>query len=189
MPEDTTTRPPAQPVLPAVAVLRWPAHEEERRSLAALGRPRILVTGPDVTPPSLLDDREVWLRGGCDAAVVVDAMERLRHGAGMAFGRPLLDEDGLLRYAGRWVDVVPAQVGVVGLLVRSYGRIVPHEDVRAAYLRGGRQVSSASIRALVKRLDARVSLVGLRLHNVRRRGIVLAPSGPADPAAAASAGS
>jgi hypothetical protein len=46
---------PTEDAYCAVAVLRWPDQEHERRRLAALGRPRVLLAAADVIPPSLLD--------------------------------------------------------------------------------------------------------------------------------------
>lgn len=179
MPKNSTPRPTERPPTPAVAVLRWPAQDEERRRLAALGRPRVLVTAAGVTPPSLLDDREVWLEDGCAASRLIDAMAELGRDAVAAPGRPLLDEDGLLRHGGRWVAVPDSQLGVVELLVRNFRRLTPYEDVRAAYpRRGGRQVGRDALHGLVTRLDTRVRTVGLRLDIVRRRGMVLAALDP-----------
>ncbi|HEY8526771.1 MAG TPA: hypothetical protein VIL48_17505 [Acidimicrobiales bacterium] len=177
MVELTTHRLPTPPT-PDVALLRWPAHDRKRRQLAALGRPRILLTDPGVTPPSLLDDREMWLRDGCDPATVADAIDQLGRNANLAADRPLLGEDRILRHAGRWVPIPPSQIAVVELLVRHYRRLVTPEQIRSAYTRAGRPVSSASVGALVKRLDERVAAVGLHVHRVRRRGVVLAPEAP-----------
>ena len=52
-----------------MAVLRWPDEDVARRALAARGQPRILVTAPDVTPPSLLDELEAWI---VDTATALD---------------------------------------------------------------------------------------------------------------------
>lgn len=177
MPKNSSPRSPERPDRPAVAVLRRPGQEGERRRLAALGRPRVLVTAAGVTPSSLLDDREVWLEGGCAATRLVDAMDELGRDAVVAPGRPLLD-DGLLRHAGRRVDIPASQLGVVELLVRNFRRLTPHEDVRAAYRRAGKQVGREAINALVTRLDTRVRTVGLRLDGVRRRGVILAGCDP-----------
>jgi hypothetical protein len=174
MPHDTE---PTTSLLPVpVAVLRWPAQDRERRRLAALGRPRVLLTGLDIAPPSLLDDRELWVAHAGDARSLADAMEFLGREAGPARGRPLLDEDGRLRHDGRWVDITPSQVGVVEVLVADYRRLVPMERLREAHRRAGRIVSASAITALVQRLDTRVSPIGLRVRHVRRRGAMLCPN-------------
>lgn len=165
---------PAPPL--AVTVLRWPAQDRERRRLAVLGRPRILLTDPHVAPPSLLDDRELWFQGGRSAHDLADAIEQLRRHAGPGRGRPLLDDEGRLRHDGRWVAVPPAQVGVVTVLLEEYQRVVPLARLRRVYRRGGAEVSYASIGSLAQRLHTRVATVGLRIDSLRRRGVMLSPA-------------
>ena len=62
---------------------------------------------------------------------------------------------------------------VVDLLVRNLGRLVGNHEVRQAYDGAGGSGSSTSLRSLVHRLGRRVAEVGLRLHVVRSRGLVL----------------
>lgn len=86
---------------------------------------------------------------------------------------PLLDKDGLLRHRGLWVSIPDTQLLVVDLLVRNFGRLVATEEIRDAYERAGGSGTSTSLRSLVHRLGLRVAKVGLRLHVVRSRGLVL----------------
>ncbi|HKY65167.1 MAG TPA: hypothetical protein VJM49_02310 [Acidimicrobiales bacterium] len=86
---------------------------------------------------------------------------------------PTLDADGLLRHRGRWVPIPDTQLGVVALLVRNLGRLVGTSEVRTAYEQAGGSGSSTSLRSLVHRLGRRVAEVGLHLHVVRSRGLVL----------------
>jgi len=69
----------------------------------------------------------------------------------------------------------PADDGLrrVELLLRNLGSVVPTTDVLAAYAGAGGSVSAASHRSLVHRLGRRVAEVGLRLHTVRGRGLLL----------------
>lgn len=108
------------------------------------------VRRPDIAP-------SVWINDG-DAA-------RLEP--------PVLDPDGLLRHRGRWVPIPDTQLVVVALLVRNLGRLVGNSEVRRAYEEAGGSGSSTSLRSLVYRLGRRVAQVGLRLHVVRSRGLVL----------------
>lgn len=87
--------------------------------------------------------------------------------------RPTLDADGLLRHRGRWVPIPDTQLIVVELLVRNLGRLVATSEVRRAYEQAGGSGTSTSLRSLVHRLSQRVAQVGLRLHVVRSRGLVL----------------
>jgi DNA-binding response OmpR family regulator len=86
---------------------------------------------------------------------------------------PVLDEDGLLRHAGRWVPISDTQIPLVALLVRNMGRLVSSDEVRRAYTAAGGSGSPTSLRSVVHRLGRRVAEVGLRLHVVRGRGLVL----------------
>jgi hypothetical protein len=86
---------------------------------------------------------------------------------------PTLDDDGLLRFRGRWVPIPDTQIPVVDLLVRNLGRLVRNSDVRAAYEQAGGSGTATSLRSLVYRLGRRVGEVGLRVHVVRSRGLIL----------------
>jgi DNA-binding winged helix-turn-helix (wHTH) protein len=89
---------------------------------------------------------------------------------------PLLDEDGLLRVGDRWVAIPDAQLPVVALLVDRYGRLVRRETLTAAYVEGGNSGGDSSIRSLLARVGRRVARLGLELHTVRGRGVLLARS-------------
>jgi DNA-binding winged helix-turn-helix (wHTH) protein len=86
---------------------------------------------------------------------------------------PVLDRHDLLRYGGRWVAVTDAQVPVVALLVSRFGSLVTNEELLVAYGSGGGATSPSALRPLVYRLRQRFSAVGLTLHVVRRRGVLL----------------
>lgn len=87
--------------------------------------------------------------------------------------RPTLDDDGLLRFGGRWVSIPDTQLAVAALLVRNTGRLVRTADVRRAYEGAGGSGSETSVRSAVHRLRRRMAEVGLHLRVVRDRGLVL----------------
>jgi len=87
--------------------------------------------------------------------------------------KPFLDEDGLLRWHGRWVAIPDAQVPVVELLLERYGKVVRTSELVAAYERAGHSVSEASVRSLLSRIKQRVAGLGLNLLAVRGRGLIL----------------
>ena len=91
---------------------------------------------------------------------------------------PRLDEDGLLRVGTHWVAIPDAQIPVVTLLVNRHGRLVRKEGL-IAYVGAGNSGHDASIRSLVARVARRVARLGLQLHTVRGRGVMLAPEGEA----------
>lgn len=86
---------------------------------------------------------------------------------------PVLDDDGLLRHAGRWVPISEAQMPVVDLLVRNVGRLVTNAQIELTYTAAGGSGSTTSLRSVIHRLGRRVAVVGLHLHVVRGRGVVL----------------
>jgi hypothetical protein len=146
-----------------VPMLRWPDQESERRRLAELGEPRVLILDPTMSPPEPLDDLEHW------------AIDWSLMPATLA-SQPRLDEHGLLHHRGQWVAISDAQLGVVRLLVENLGGLVERERLRAAYLDAGGSPTTASFRSLIHRLRARFADVGLEMHVVRTKGIVLTPA-------------
>jgi hypothetical protein len=87
----------------------------------------------------------------------------------------VLDDDGLLRFAGQWVAVPDLQLPVVGLLVDRQGAVVRNEELLDAYRRGGGVATASSLRPLIHRIRIRVRRIGLTLHVVRGRGVLLEP--------------
>jgi DNA-binding response OmpR family regulator len=92
---------------------------------------------------------------------------------GAGAGAPVLDDDGLLRHAGRWVTIPDAQIPLVALLVGNLGRLVTRAEVHRTYTAAGGSGSATSLRSVVHRLGRRVAAVDLRLHVVRGRGVIL----------------
>lgn len=90
---------------------------------------------------------------------------------------PVLDDDGLLRHGGRWVSISDPQIPLVDLLVRNVGRLVSSAEIRATYVAAGGSGSPTSLRSVVHRLGRRVAEVGLCLHVVRGRGVILDVAG------------
>jgi DNA-binding response OmpR family regulator len=86
---------------------------------------------------------------------------------------PVLDDDGLLRFEGRWTAITDAQLPVVALLVRNHPRLTRRDDLVDAYASAGGSASTPSLRSLLHRLRTKLATVGLQLHTVRGRGVVL----------------
>jgi hypothetical protein len=156
-----------------IPLLRWPDQEAERRRLVALGEPRILLISRYAAPPGLLDDLELWMLDGADPRDVLEATAGLRRKARERRPEPIIDDDGLLWFEGRWVAIPDTQLPVVDLLVRNADRLVPNDDLRDAYRRAGGSTTASSFRAVVRRVRHRVRQVGLALHVVRHRGVIL----------------
>lgn len=156
-----------------VAVVRWPDDAATRTLLAADRVPRLLLVAEDADPPSSLDDLEDWLREPVEPSDLVRRSEQLRQRATSAAARPHVDQDGLLRFDGRWVVVSDAQLPLVQLLVERFGELVRNDELLAAYVAAGGTDNRSSIRTAMMRVRRRAAEVGLQLSAVRRRGFVL----------------
>jgi hypothetical protein len=148
-----------------------------------LGEPRILLLAPATTPPADIDDLEHWVPESAEPATIVHAVTRLQQKILDSDGPPVLDDDGLLWFRGRWVAVTENQVAVIDLLIRNYQRLVRHEHLDQTYRDTG-GTTTAARRALMHRIAARLAKVGLKLHPVRRRGFILAEDPATGPQAA-----
>lgn len=166
----------ASPLLapdPAIPLLRWPDEEAERRVLEAQRRPRILVVGASDEPPVVVDELEDWLRDPPDAADLLARIASMRQRAERLRARPRLDADGLLWHDQRWVAIPDAQLCVAELLLSSADELVRTELVAATYVRHGGSGHRASVKTMLNRLQGRFAEVGLRLHFLRGKGVLL----------------
>jgi DNA-binding winged helix-turn-helix (wHTH) protein len=87
---------------------------------------------------------------------------------------PRIDEDGLLRYDGRWVALSPKEDAVLRPLLHAGQRVVSRQRLTATGWPGAGQRTSA-LDKVVGRLRRRLEPLGLTIHTVRARGFVLAP--------------
>jgi hypothetical protein len=71
------------------------------------------------------------------------------------------------------VPIPDTQIPVADLLVRRVGTLVASSEIRDTYVAAGGSGSATSLRSVVHRLGRRVAAVGLRLHVVRGRGVIL----------------
>jgi DNA-binding response OmpR family regulator len=86
---------------------------------------------------------------------------------------PVLDDDGLLRFAGRWVALSPVQARVVAVLIERFGQTVTtYAELREAAW-GASARSPQALATLVKRLRRRIEPIGLDVLTIRLRGYVL----------------
>ena len=91
---------------------------------------------------------------------------------------PVLDEDALLRFSGRWVALSPVQARIVSVLLERFDeRVVTHDELRTAAW-GVAPRSPYALATLVKRLRRRIEPIGLDVLTVRSRGYVLTTRRP-----------
>lgn len=153
--------------------MRWPADAFTRTQLARDGRPRVLVVAPDAAAPAPMGDLEDWLREPVDPVELLTRTDALRRRVATRDLLPVLDQDGLLHFAGRWVAISDAQLPIVRLLVTRFGQLVLHDELFAAYIAAGGSQNTSSIRTALTRVRNRVTDVGLTLHSARQKGVIL----------------
>lgn len=156
-----------------VAVLRWPAEADARERLMKANLPRLWLVEEGAAPPQGLDDLEDWMRTPFSSVELTARAETLRTRVIGLSDVPVLDEDGLLRHRGRWVAIPDAQIPVVALLLDRLGKLVRIEDLVATYAAAGGTTTKRSMNMLIGRLRTRIAELGLSLHVVRRRGVIL----------------
>lgn len=158
-----------------VALVRWPQEAATRDALVAVGQPRLLLVEPGSTPPASLEGAEDWLRWPPDPAELLHRAHHLSQRAAVEELHPLVldDEDGMLRRGDRWVAVSDAQLPILQLLLSRFDRIVSFEEVVEVYVAVGGSSHPASVRTVLSRLESRIRPLGVEIHSIRRRGVVL----------------
>src|SRR5688572_11021422 len=116
-----------------VVLLRWPLERARRDELAADGRARLLLVEGDVPPPVVESALEDWIRVPADEVDVRARTDALaRRGSLEAKVRPVLDPDGVLRFAGEWVPLPPVEARLTSALVSRFGAVVSREVLASA---------------------------------------------------------
>lgn len=156
-----------------VVLLRWPLEQERRERLAGEGRLRLLLVEGGVPAPPTSDCLEDWIRVPVDEADVRARIEAL--GVRFAAHRsesPLLDRDGLLRFAGGWVSLPPVEARLMGALIERYGAVVSRDQLsRSGWPKGAPGRNALDVHVL--RLRRRIAPLDLSIKTVRSRGYLL----------------
>ena len=85
---------------------------------------------------------------------------------------PTVDDDGLLRYRGRWVTLSPVERALAAALVDRFGAVVGRDTlVRRAWPGGSPTRNALDVHML--RLRRRIGELGLEVRTVRARGYLL----------------
>src|SRR5262249_49840085 len=153
-------------------LVRWPEEDARLERLRASGTPRLLLVGEDLAAPQPVDALEDWIRlpaGEDDLRVRVATL------AGRAGGtndHPAVDEDGLLRYRGRWVTLSPVERALAAALVDRFGAVVGRDTLARRAWTGGNPTRNA-LDVHMLRLRRRIAPLGLEVRTVRARGYVL----------------
>ncbi|MGH2719657.1 MAG: helix-turn-helix domain-containing protein [Actinomycetota bacterium] len=149
-----------------VVILRWPEEESSLQRLRDLGRPRLLIVGPETAAPPVAECDEDWIRLPAD-----DADVRVRHAL-----PPRAKGDGRLTYRRRWVGLTGTEERLAQLLCRDFGEVVDHEAIAAAAAPSGdpgRPATANGLRVNISRLRKRIAPLGLVVRRIHNRGYVL----------------
>src|SRR3954465_11419121 len=92
-----------------VVLVRWPEETERLERLRAAGSPRLLLVGEDLAAPEPVDPLEAWIRLPAAENSHRGRTSPLASRAGRTALAPTVDDDGLLRYRGRWVTLSPVE--------------------------------------------------------------------------------
>jgi DNA-binding winged helix-turn-helix (wHTH) protein len=162
----TTTTAPAN-----VELLRWPADAGRRDELAAEQRPRLLLVGAGVAPP-LLDREEDWIRVPADERDLWSRLQRLAELHDMRRRRPQLSDGVVLDHGGRSVIVSAGEGAVLRPLLDRFGLLVRWDELIGTLWPDGDGTLKLAV-ARVSRLRIRIAPIGLAVHNIRGRGVLL----------------
>lgn len=155
-----------------VVLLRWPADGDRRAQLHDAGRARLLLVEGSAPPPAVLDELEDWIRLPAAEADLQARIAVLAARAPRATAAPEIDEDGLVRFDGRWVSVPPVEARLMGALIGRYGAVVSREALaRSGWPQGAPGRNALDVHVL--RLRRRVAPLDLVIRTVRSRGYLL----------------
>ena len=156
-----------------VVLLRWPAEAVTRNRLSVTGEARLLLIEAGQPPPAVIDCLEDWIRVPApeeDVRARVDALTvRCQAHERSA---PGIDEDGVLRFRGRWVSLPPLEARLTATLLQRFGAVVGRETLIRAVWPGGFPGRNA-LDVHVLRLRRRIGPLGLAVRTVRSRGYLL----------------
>ncbi|HEX9505322.1 MAG TPA: helix-turn-helix domain-containing protein [Acidimicrobiia bacterium] len=155
-----------------VVLLRWPEERERLERLRASGAPRLLLVGEDLAPPEPVDALEDWIRLPAAEDDLRVRVSTLAGRAGRTLAVPTVDDDGLLRFNGRWVTLSPVERALVAALIDRFNAVVGRETlVRRAWPGGTPTRNALDVHML--RLRRRIAGLGLEVRTVRARGYLL----------------
>ena len=155
---------------PRVELLRWPEDAARRDELAAMGVPRLLLLRDDVLPPTLADDED-WMFVPAAERDLWARLQRLARRSAARDRLPALSE---------------GEGALLRPLIDHFGYLVTWDDLRHA-LWPDDPDPDRRVTSRVSRLRGRLAPVGLEIHSVRTRGVVLDHSLDSSPAGTAGA--
>jgi DNA-binding response OmpR family regulator len=155
-----------------VVLVRWPEEQERLERLRAAGTPRLLLVGEQLPPPEPSDPLEDWIRLPAAESDLRARVATLAARAGSDGDPPVVDEDGLLRFRGRWVTLSPVERALAGALVERFNAVVGR-DTLVRYAWPGEVPTRNALDVHMLRLRRRIQELGLEVRTVRARGYLL----------------
>jgi hypothetical protein len=153
-----------------VVVVCVPDQSEQLEALRAADIPRLVVVDAGTEPPTVVGDREEWIRLPAEAADVLARLEALKaRAARSAALRPSLDNDGLLHVGGAWVALSATNEQLAKIFLADFGHVVPTSTL----LRALEKDRTHAIRQPISRLRQSIEPLGLAITSVQPRGYVM----------------
>lgn len=159
-----------------VALVRWPTEQARYRALRDDGVPRLLLVEDGPPPVASADLLEDWIRVPAEELDVRTRVESLRLRA-EAIGprRPVLDQDGVLRFNRSWTSLPPVEARLTAALIERFGAVVSRDALgKAGWPDGAPGRNALDVHVL--RLRRRLTPLGLAITTVRSRGYLLEAS-------------
>jgi hypothetical protein len=155
-----------------VVLVRWPEESERLERLRAAGSPRLLLIGEELSAPTPTDPLEDWIRLPAAEEDLRVRVSTLASRAGHTTAAPTVDDDGLLRYRGRWVTLSPVERALAAALIDRFNAVVGRDTlVRRAWPGGSPTRNALDVHML--RLRRRIAVLDLEVRTVRARGYLL----------------
>ncbi|MBA2325037.1 MAG: response regulator transcription factor [Actinobacteria bacterium] len=153
-------------------MVRWPDEEDRLLQLRETGAPRLLFVEAGREPPLSDDCLEDWVRVPVDERELRARVNALTARAEHHGLHPEIDDDGLLRFRGRWVDLPPIERTVATALVERFGAVVGRDTLTRRAWPEQRPTRNA-LDVHMSRLRRRIVPLGLGVRTVRARGYLL----------------
>ena len=155
-------------------LLEWPGDEDRVHALRAEGAPRLLLVEPGAVPPTPVDCLEDWVACPAEEQELRHRIEALESRAAHHATRPSLDEHGVLRFRGAWIDLTPVEAVLTTGLLERFGAVVPRDSLmRRAWPDDPGPERRNLLDVHLSRTRRRIAPLGLRVRTVRGRGYLL----------------
>jgi hypothetical protein len=152
-----------------VTLLRWP--EDVERADRVLEQPTLWLLSADAPPPDDWDALTDWIRLPADPRDVRARVDVLLRKA-RAIPPPEVDQYGVLRNAGRSVNLSPIEARMIEAFLAQPGTVLTRPQLGAAGWTD-RAPNLRSVDSYVKSLRRRIAPLDLSIETVRRHGYML----------------